>query len=248
MARKKARPKKLRPLDAEVFELADKVAMVFDRPDAVHARARLFHDATAYRNRYRPHGPEDLWATTTKWTAFLLRLILTCPRILSRPHDFEWVMTDLEWILIRRRISSRAERDFWDALKRVTKAMRRTGLPRDKALDYVRFERVQSLTHPPVQLEGLVAKLSKSEAIECVADLEEKLVGKRPHERVIYRSLERVEKELKEIKDLLGASPSFGPPPTEQRDSPRIKKTSMRTRRSPRQKRVRRKYHLGLPR
>ncbi len=244
MASQKERPKKLRPLDTELFELADKVALVFDRPEAVHVRARLFHEATAYRNRLRPKGQGDLWPTTAKWTAFLLRLILTCPRILSRPPDFEWVMEDLEWILIRRRIDSGFERDFWDALKRVTKALRRTGLPRDKALDYVRFERIQSLMHLPVQLEGLVVRFSKSEAVERVADLEEKLARERPHERVIYRSLERVEKEFKAINDLLQAKSLHSPPPAKKPDSEPEKpdkKTSKRSRRSPRQKRVRRK-------
>lgn len=92
---KNKRPQQVRPLDAEVFALAEKVGLIFDRPEAAPLRAKLFEGATAYRDRIRHHKPKDHWATSTKWTAFLLRMILTCPRILSRPPEFEWVMDDL---------------------------------------------------------------------------------------------------------------------------------------------------------
>ena len=240
---KNGRPKQSRPLDAELFTLAEKVGMVFDKPEAAHVRFRLFEEASAYRNRHRPHGPEDLWATTTKWTAFLLRMILTCPRILSRPPDFEWVMDDLEWILSRRKFHPGYDRDFWDAVTRVKKVTR-TGHPSNKALDYFRFETVQSLMNPPVQLKDIVATSSKSQAVERAADMEGNLLGTRPHERVMYRSLETVGKELKKISDLMGAKSPLGALLTNTVDSvsgKRAKKPSKRSRRSPRQKRVRRK-------
>lgn len=243
MASKKARPKRLRPLDAELFELADKVALIFDRPEAAHLRAKLFEEATAYRDRIRHHGPEDRWATTTKWTAFLLRMILTCPRILSRPPEFEWVMDDLEHILTRRKWDPSFERDFWDAVTRVKKGMW-TGHPHDKALDYFRFTTVESLMHPPEQLKDIVETSSKSEAVDHAADMEGNLLGKRPHERVIYRSLERVENELKGINALLHPESSLSPPPTNQVDSGPEKHTNKpkkRMRGSTRSKRVRRK-------
>ena len=240
---KKKRPKKVRPLDAELFELADKVALIFDRPEAVPLRARLFEEAGAYRDRIRPRGPADQWATTTKWTAFLLRMILTCPRILSRPTEFEWVMDDLEHILTRRKWEARFERDFWDAVTRVKKVMW-TGHAHDKALDYFRFTTVQGLMHPPVQLKDIVATSSKSEAVERAADMEGNLLGMRPHERVVYKSFEKVEQELKELNALLPPESSIGPPPTKKRaskpkDLPR--KTEKRMTQSTHPKRVRRK-------
>jgi hypothetical protein len=248
MASKTARPKnrrlqQVRPLDAEVFALAEKVGLIFDRPEAAPLRAKLFEDATAYRDRIRHHGPMDQWATSTKWTAFLLRMILTCPRILSRPPEFEWVMDDLEYILTRRRWEPRFERDFWDAVTRVKKVMW-TGHPHDKALDYFRFETVQSLMNPPVQLKGFVVTSSKSEAVKRTADMEGNLLGKRPHERVVYRSHEKVEKELKEITTLLRPPSSLRPQPkttldSEPKDIPAKSKNLMTP--SQRRKRVKHK-------
>lgn len=216
---KKRGPKTVQPLDAELFELADKVALIFDRPEAASLRVRLFEEAGAYRDRIRHHGPLDSWATTTKWTAFLLRMILTCPRILSRPPEFEWVMDDLEWILTRRRLHPGFDRDFWDAMSRVKKVLR-TGHPRNRALDSFRFTTVQSLMYAPEQLINMVQTFSKSEAVERAAVMEGKLLGTSPpHERVIYRSLARVENELKELTALLCAPSSLGPPPATPLDS-----------------------------
>jgi hypothetical protein len=223
MATKKARskkrpPKTVRPLDAEVFELAEKVALIFDWPQAAPLRGRLFELAGAYRNRIRPHGPGDTWATTTKWTAFLLRMILTCPRILSRPPEFEWVIDDLEHILTRRNWEAKFERDFWDAVTRVKKVMW-TGHPHDKAMDYFRYTTVQDLMHPPAQLRDLLVPYSKSEAVERAIEMESKLVGRRPHERVVHRSFEKVEKELTALNALLPPESAIGPPPTKKRIS-----------------------------
>lgn len=222
MATKKARFKKrlhktVRPLDAEIFELAEKVALIFDWPQAVHLRARLCELAGAYRDRIRPKGPLDSWATTTKWTAFILRMVLTCPRILSRPPDFEWVMDDLEHILSRRNWEAKFERDFWDAVTRVKKAIW-TGHAHDKALDYFRYMTVYELMHPPVQLANIVATSSKSEAIDRAAVMEGKLLGNHPpHERVVYRSFDKVENELKALNALLPPELTIGPPPTTKR-------------------------------
>jgi hypothetical protein len=55
--------KKVRPLDAEVFELAEKVALIFDRPEAVLLREKLCRESLAYRDRLRPHESRDRWAT-----------------------------------------------------------------------------------------------------------------------------------------------------------------------------------------
>jgi len=222
MATKKTRSKKklrkiVRPLDAEVFELAEKVALIFDWPQAALLRGRLSELAGAYRNRIRPHGPTDSWATTTKWTAFLLRMVLTCPRLLSRPPDFEWVIDDLEHILSRRNWEAKCERDFWDAVTRVKEVMW-TGHVHDKALDYFRYTTVYGLMHPPVQLANIVARSSKSEAIERAAVMEGKLLGTLPpHERVVYRSFEKVENELKALNALLPPESAIGPPPTAKR-------------------------------
>ena len=244
---KKRRPKKVRPLDAEVFELAEKVALIFDWPQAVPLRARLFEEAGAYRDRIRPHGPADSWATTTKWTAFLLRMILTCPRLLSRPPEFEWVMDDLEHILTRRNWEASFERDFWSAVARVKQTMW-TGHPHDKALDYFRYTTVQSLMHPPEQLKGLAATSLKDEAVERAAEMEGKLLGVRPHERVVYRSFAKVEKELKELNALLPPESAIGPPPGPPPRNKRVskpkelpKKTKKSMTQSTHQKRVKRK-------
>lgn len=119
-----------------------------------------------------------------------------------------------------------------------------TGHPHDKALDYFRFETVQSLMNPPVQLKNIAATSSKSQAVTRAADMEEKLLGKRPHERVVYRSHEKVEKELKEITALLRPPASLSPPPKIKLDSNPKEiptKTKKLMTQSKRQKRVKRK-------
>jgi hypothetical protein len=200
--RKHSGTKRVRAVDAEFFHFAEQVALVFDKPKAARLRARLFHEASAFRNRYRPQRVENLWATKTKWTAFLLRLILACPRILSRPPDFEWVMDDLEWILARRKFDPAIDRDFWEALKRVRGPIR-TGHPRNRALDYFRFETVETHINPPAPLKGIVAICGKEEALRRTADIEEQCLGTRPHERVVRRSYDRVKQELSELSELL---------------------------------------------
>jgi hypothetical protein len=201
-ARKNFRSKRLRPLDTDFFRFAEKVSLVFDRPYAAKLRFLLLEQASAFRNRYRPHDAQDMWATKTKWTAFLLRLILTCPRILSRPPDFEWVMDDLEWILSRRKFNPGVDRDFWKAVDRVRSYMR-TGHPLNKGTDYLRFEMVQTLMNPPEQLKDLLISCGKEEALRRAADMEEAQLGVRPHERVVRRSYDRVERELQQLHDLL---------------------------------------------
>ena len=95
-----------------------------------------------------------------------------------------------------------------------------------------------------VQLKDIVATSSKSKAVERAADMEGKLVGTRPHERVVYRSFEKVEKELKELNALLTPESAIGPPPTKKRATkPKElpKKTEKRMTQSTHPKRVRRK-------
>ena len=217
----------VRPLDSEFFHFAELVALVFDRPEAAHLRSRLFHEASAYRNRYRPHRVEDFWATKTKWTAFLVRLILVCPRILSRPPDFEWVMDDLEWLLARRKFDPTIDRDFWDALKRIRGPIR-TGHPRNRALEYFRFETVETHVNPPAPLKGIIAICGKEEALRRTADIEEQSLGTRPHERVIRRSYDRVKQELKELHHLLRGQPTHIPLTTNSTAEKPAKKRSNR--------------------
>ena len=241
--RKHSRPKKVRPLDAEFFHFAELVALVFDRPEAAHLRARLFHEASAYRNRYRPHKVQDFWATKTKWTAFLLRLILTCPRILSRPQNFEWVMEDLEWLLARRKFDPAIDRDFWEAVDRI-RAPIRTGHPRNRTLEYFRYETVETHMNPPTALKDIIDTCGKEEALRRAADIEERCLGKRPHERVVRRSYDQVKQELQELNDLLRDASYLTPSPTNQSvgDSENTaKETSNRRKQSTRSKRERRK-------
>jgi len=200
--RNNSRTKRVRPLDTDFFRFADKVSLVFDRPYAAQLRFQLFEKASAYRDRYRPHDAQNMWATKTKWVAFLLQLILTCPRILSRPPDFEWVVDDLEWILCRRKFNPGVDRDFWNAVDRV-RGYIPTGHPLDKGLDYWRFDTVQTLMNPPEQLKGLLTSCGKEEALRRTADIEEQRTGTRPHERVIRRSYDRVEQELNDVSKLL---------------------------------------------
>ena len=224
--RKQSRSTKSRPLDAELFELAEKVGKVFDLPEAAEARARLAKEALNYRDQYRPHGTEDIWATKTKWTAFLLRLILKCPRILSRPPDFAWVLDDLEWILIRRNWDPNYDRDYWNAVDRVRKTLR-TGHPRDKALDYFRFRMVQDIMSPPGGLRDLVDMCGKEEALRRAADMEEQLLGKRPHERVVRRSCDRVKQDLDDLNQLLRGDHPQGAAVTN--SSPYIQKSQLQS-------------------
>jgi hypothetical protein len=111
-------------------------------------------------------------------------------------------LDDLQWILARRQFDPAINRDFWEAVDRIRGPIR-TGHPRNRALDYFRFETVEIHINPPPPLKGIVAICGKEEALRRTADIEEQSMGKRPHERVVRRSHDRVKQEMKELLDLV---------------------------------------------
>lgn len=68
--------------------------------------------------------------------------------------------------------------------------------------------------HAPEQLRDMVKTFPKSEAVARAAEMEGKLLGTDPpHERAVYRSLARVEKENEELVALFRPPLSLDFPP-----------------------------------
>jgi hypothetical protein len=161
-------------------------------------------------------GPDSL--------IFLFSLIFTCPQILSRPAGFEWVLQDLEKVLVSRRLDPEFDRTFAKAVNKA-RTRSRVGPPKDKALDHYRYATINELMNPSVVIPGVTRQLGKTKAVEFVAGIE-------------------VRRFLQQLTDRVQAESSLAPQPNKKVDGEpehRIKKTSKRSRRSPRQKRVKRK-------
>ncbi|MGH9783992.1 MAG: hypothetical protein ACRD88_07380 [Terriglobia bacterium] len=169
--------------EAEVFRLADALALVFWLPGAEVDKQRLREGAWAYWEKIKKEK-------RTVWLTYLLQLLITCPPLFERPPGFEWIQQQLMWELYYRKANQSADRDFWEAMKRVHSALRR-GRPSDKARDYFWYERVQAL----MKQEGL----SKTKAVERLAEL----VSEKQDTSAIWKSLARVEKEQRTRRGLL---------------------------------------------
>lgn len=131
------------PTEREVLKLAEQVSDVFGLSEAAGLKEQLRRDAEVYRDwlHYQQHledeadnlslgldekgrkrvaygigaqrslpGPESL--------TFLLALLFTCPQILSRSAGFEWVLQDLEQVLVARRLDPETDQGFGKAMNK----------------------------------------------------------------------------------------------------------------------------------
>jgi hypothetical protein len=177
----KKRPKTLS--EAGIIKLADGLALEFWLPGAA-ARRERFGNATLAHMESLKDQPRVVWLS------YLLHLLLTCPPLLDRPTGFEWILNQVQWELYYRKKNRSADRDFWEAFKKVRIAMQ-LGRPSDKAQDYHRYERVKEL----MKEQGI----SKTRAIELLAGGE----GVSRDIRGIWRSLARVKREQTTRRKLL---------------------------------------------
>ena len=257
------------PTERGILELAEMTSYVFDSSNAVGLKMRLKNEAEAYRDwlHYKQQqqdeadhaslGKDERGYNRVAYgigaqrslpgpgsLTFLLSLILTCPQILSRPAGFEWVLQDLEKILTSRRLNQEFDRTFATAVNKA-RSRSRVGPPTDKALDYFRYATINELMNPSVVIPGVTQlKLRKTKAVEFVAGIEVRQFNAEGGVKSIWTSYKRVARFLQQLTDCTRAESPLAPQPTKKVDGepePRAKATSKRSRRSPRQKRMRRK-------
>lgn len=177
----------------QLFDLAEAVAAFYGTKWGEAAGERFRQDAERYRDRVHKRS-------RLEWMVYVIRLVVTCPILLERPRGLEWVVADLRWILNNRRIHKDVDQDFWMAMDEV-RTFFTIGRPVSRGRDFLRHQLIHAMmnqvtTDPEkgiVQVEGM----SKSEAVEHLADLEE------VSPREIYRSLKWVENYLDKIRSQL---------------------------------------------
>jgi len=141
-------------------------------------------------------------------------------------------MRELDEFLVQRSVDRRKDRAFWKAIKLVRKGMR-TGRPRDRLLDFFRYSFIQDLMYPPKELEGLLKTFKKTKAVAQAAEVEERLFGRSPDTRQIWRSFKRADQFLRQIAARMQAESSLARPPTNQlgsepKENPKNTKKRMR--------------------
>ena len=193
----KTPPSGMRPRVASLFELAEAVGLFYGAKGTEDAIEEFRDVAQDYRHVAKAEGQ-------VAWLTYVLRLLLTCPILLQRPLGLEWVTDDLQWALRYRKLSPDVNRDFWEAMKKVRGLLPR-GRPGDKARDLFRYEWLFNImypvtTHPELGLVRTKKRVSKTKAVTELADMEERWTGRRPDERVIWKSLERVETHIGKLK------------------------------------------------
>jgi hypothetical protein len=186
------------------------VSFVFERPEAAALKKHFLEDAEAYRDWLRLQNQAEVQVIT-----YLFHLILRCPQLLKRYSAFEWAMRELEEFLVQRRVDPRKDATFWKAIESVRKGLR-TGRPRDSALDFFRYSFLHDLMRPPKELESLLKKFKKTNAVDKLAEAEQKLFGRSPDTRQIWRSYKRVEQFLEQIEARMQAESSSVAPSSKQ--------------------------------
>lgn len=181
------------------FDLAEAVAAFYGSERRKVAVEQFRQEVERYRKRLRRRNRLD-------WMVYVLRLVLTCPVLLERPRGLECVVDDLRWFLNHRRISKDVDRDFWLALAELRKFLT-AGRPVSRGRDFLRYQLIHAMMNQVItdSERGIVrvSGMSKTEAIEKMAELELRKSGKEVSERDIYRSLERVEAYLIKIREQL---------------------------------------------
>ena len=175
-------------IPGDLYRLAEAVALLYGQPGAEAAIEELRDVAHDYRILTKQEGQVE-------WLTFVLRLVLTCPVLLSRPHGLEWVTDDLQVVLSQRWVNPAVDRDFWLAMAKVRELAARQR-PASKEKDFFRFMMVMEIMHPVTTdpEKGLVRVrgCNKTQAVLTLADMEERRCGRRPDLADIWRSLRRV--------------------------------------------------------
>ena len=187
-----------RPRVGSFFELAEAVGLFYGTKGTAAAIKEFRDVAQAYRGVAKAQGQGA-------WLTYVIRLLFTCPLLLQRPPGLEWVTDDLQWALRHRQLRPDVDRDFWKAVTTVRGMMVTRGRPRDKAWEFFRYEWMVNLmypvtTHPEFGLVRTKKRVNKTTAVTELADLEERWSGRRPAERQIWRSVQRVEAYVERLQ------------------------------------------------
>ncbi len=185
------------------FTLAEAVAACYGTEWGAAAVEQFRQDAGSHRKRLRNRTQLD-------WMTYIIRLLLACPFLLERPQGLEWVVDDLQWMLTHRRVHKDVERDFWAAVGDVRTTLT-TGHPVSRGRDFVRYQVIHAMmnqvTTDPEKGLVRVKGVTKTKAVEQMAELELLKSGRKPHVREIWGSLKWVEDYLANIMEHLQARP-----------------------------------------
>jgi len=224
------------PTEREVLKLAEQVSYVFRLPEAAALKEQLGRDAEVYRDWLQSQqlmkddadqmslGKDEQGRQRVAYRSeaqgyhpgldsltFLFALIFTCPLILSQPAGFEWVLQDLEAVLVARRLDPRTDRMFARAMNKA-RTKSRVGPPKDKALEYFRYGTINELMNPSVLFPGVVpAKMNKTKAVESVAAMETRLFNGEGGTRSIWKSYKRVDQFLRQLTERMRPESSLMP-------------------------------------
>ncbi|MEE8141679.1 MAG: hypothetical protein V3T77_01125 [Planctomycetota bacterium] len=191
----KAKPKEPRRVPGDLFALAEAVSLLYGYAGTEGVTEEFQEIAGDYRTLKKSEGQEE-------WLMYILQLLLACPVLLERPAGLEWVTDDLQWALQHRKWDPEVDRDFWRALSKVRELLTR-GRPGSRAKDLLRHQMVYGMMNPITTVPGKglarTKGINKTAAVEKVADLEERIYGRKPEQRVIWRSLRRVDQYLAKI-------------------------------------------------
>ena len=175
-------------IPGDLYRLAEAVALLYGQPGAEAAIEELRDVAPDYRFLTKRTGQVE-------WLTFVLRLVLTCPVLLSRPRGLEWVTDDLQAVLSQRGVNPALDRDFWKAMTKARELVARQR-PASKEKDLFRFwmvkEIMQPVTTDPEKGLVRVRGCNKTQAVMTLAEMEERRCGRRPDLADIWRSLRRV--------------------------------------------------------
>ena len=256
------------PTVLEILKLAEQVSYVFGLSEAAGLKEQLRRDAEVYRDwlHYQQHlkdeanslalGSDEMGRKRAAYgigaqrslpdpetLTFLLALLFTCPQILSRPAGFEWVLQELEMVLVARRHDPATNAMFVKVMNKA-RTKSRVGPPKDKALEYFRYATINQLMNPSVLIPGVTAKMGKTKAVEFTAEIESRLFGGDAGVSAIWKSYKRADQFFRQLCKRIQDKSLLSPPPTNRPDSEpqkRIKKINRPMTRSTHQKRVKHK-------
>jgi hypothetical protein len=199
------------PPEDEILEMAELASYVFDLPESAGLRTSLKHDSFVHFGMLKMEEKPII--------TYFLQLILRCPQILRRPPGFEWILDELQPIMLARKMDPEVDTEFWQAIQHVRAAIR-PGRPRDRTRDFFRYKFITDLMAPPQQLKGIV-KLNKTKAVERCSEAEQRLFGGSPDVRAIWRSVRRVEQFLQQLGQRIQTESSFVQTDQPERDTSR---------------------------
>jgi hypothetical protein len=128
----------------------------------------------------------------TAWCAYILRLILACPRFLNSLPGFEWVFRDFCQLLALRQVDEGRDGVFWAALDQVRRQLR-PGRPPRKGRDYL----IALMVHGRMNATGL----SKSKIIAEMAEELVRMAPPRPHTDAVTTKTREIKEWLQRVKD-----------------------------------------------